>query len=222
MTSNMELWDSVSKTDPKYTKKVNQRGGFTAIDAHYQIQEATRAFGPIGKGWGYIAGSPLFEGGAIIIPITVWHGDKSNTFGPVYGCSDMSSKRLDVDAPKKATTDGLTKALSLLGFNADVFLGKFDDNKYVKEVAEEIEKSNIEKLRQATYKKHKASVDAIKEAISNGDISSAAEAWFELEKEEKESLWVAPSKGGVFTTQEREIIKSSEFRQSYFGEDQNG
>ena len=34
------------------------------------------------------------------------------------------------DAPKMALTDGLTKAISHLGFNADVFLGKFDDNKY--------------------------------------------------------------------------------------------
>jgi len=35
------------------------------------------------------------------------------------------------DAYKKVYTDALTKALSRLGFNADVFLGKFDDNKYV-------------------------------------------------------------------------------------------
>ena len=29
-----------------------------------------------------------------------------------------------------AVTDGLTKAPSHLGFNADVFLGKYDGNKY--------------------------------------------------------------------------------------------
>ena len=34
------------------------------------------------------------------------------------------------DAPKMAITDGLTKALSHLGFNADVFLGEMDGNKY--------------------------------------------------------------------------------------------
>ena len=32
---------------------------------------------------------------------------------------------------KKVATDALTKGLSKLGFNADVFMGKFDDNKYV-------------------------------------------------------------------------------------------
>jgi hypothetical protein len=34
------------------------------------------------------------------------------------------------DAPKMSVTDGLTKALSHLGFNADVFLGEYDGNKY--------------------------------------------------------------------------------------------
>ncbi len=37
------------------------------------------------------------------------------------------------DPCKKARTDALTKGLSELGFNADVFLGLYDDNKYVAE-----------------------------------------------------------------------------------------
>ena len=136
---NMELWRSVERTNPNHTTKVNQRGGFTAIAAHSQVMTATEVFGPIGIGWGYTTEPPIFEAGAIIIPVTLWHGDKSNSFGPVFGCADFSSKRLDTDAPKKATTDGLTKALSMLGFNADVFLGKFDDNKYVAEVTKSFE-----------------------------------------------------------------------------------
>ena len=137
LNSNMDIWDRVSKTDPAHTKKVNQRGGFTAIDAHYQIESATREFGPIGIGWGWDAGEPFFHEGAIIVPVTIWHTDRANTFGPIFGCADMSSKRLDADAPKKATTDAITKGLSLIGFNADVFLGKFDDNKYVAQRAKE-------------------------------------------------------------------------------------
>ena len=50
---NTTIWDQVCKTDPRHTKKVNQRGGFTAIDAHYQVQRATEVFGPVGIGWGY-------------------------------------------------------------------------------------------------------------------------------------------------------------------------
>jgi hypothetical protein len=137
MSDNMRIWNAVQKTDPAHTKRVNQRGGFTAIDAHYQIMSATSQFGPLGEGWGYDTGAPIFEGGAIIIPVTLWHGERSNTFGPIYGCAEMTGKRLDTDAPKKATTDAITKGLSQLGFNADVFLGRFDDNKYVAELKAE-------------------------------------------------------------------------------------
>lgn len=131
--SNMDLWDKVSKTDPKHTKKVNQRGGFTAIDAHYQIQEATRQFGPIGQGWGYTVEKYERIEKFIIVSVTLWHGKRENVFGPILGCSEMFGNRPDSDAPKKATTDAITKGLSQLGFNADVFLGLFDDNKYVAE-----------------------------------------------------------------------------------------
>ena len=134
----LRIWNAVSKTDPRHTKKVNQRGGFTAISAHYQVMSATAAFGPIGIGWGYVNGEPIWHDNLVVVPVTLWHGERGNSFGPVYGAAEWrTGTRLDSDAAKKAATDGLTKALSQLGFNADVFLGKFDDNKYVAEVMAE-------------------------------------------------------------------------------------
>lgn len=134
MTDNLKVWNAVCETDPDHTKKVNQRGGFTAIDAHYQIKRATEQFGPVGIGWGYDAGEPIFQQQFVVVPVTLWHGDRANTYGPVFGCAEMFGNRPDADAPKKAGTDALTKLLSQLGFSADVFLGKFDDNKYVAEL----------------------------------------------------------------------------------------
>lgn len=138
MTDNLRIWSQVERTDPAHTKKVNQRGGFTAISAAYQIMRATEVFGPIGEGWGYTTGTPIFQDSLVIVPVTLWHGDRANTFGPVFGGAEWKNgTRLDSDGPKKATTDALTKLLSQLGFNADVFLGRFDDSKYVAEVAAE-------------------------------------------------------------------------------------
>ena len=133
--SNMKLWNSVCVTDPSHTKKVNQRGGFTAIDAHYQIQEMTRAFGPIGIGWGYDFTYEFFNG-MIFAKVVVWHsGDRSQTVTQM-GCKSLGkADRPDEDAAKKAVTDGLTKCVSYIGFNADVFLGRFDDNKYVQQAS---------------------------------------------------------------------------------------
>ena len=56
------------------------------------------------------------------------------------------------------------------------------------------------------------SIEAIKTGIEIGDLVMAKEAWDELTEEEKIGIWKAPSKGGCFTTEERAIMKSSEFR----------
>lgn len=76
-----------------------------------------------------------------------------------------------------------------------------------------------EEAYKATCDKLRGSIDAIKHYIKNGEIDSAAQCWFELTPEEKEGLWKAPTKGGCFTTEERNIIKSKEFRIAYYGED---
>lgn len=65
---------------------------------------------------------------------------------------------------------------------------------------------------------HYESIMLIKNDIASSSLETAAEAWFELEDSEKASLWVAPTKGGPFTTKEREVIKSSEFRKAHYGE----
>lgn len=63
------------------------------------------------------------------------------------------------------------------------------------------------------------SITTIKTALADGNTFTAAEAWFELNDEEKAGIWVAPSKGGPFTTEERETMKSQEFRLAYYGDE---
>lgn len=139
--NNMELWDSVSKSDPRYLKPVNFGSRkFTAIDPMYQVKSATQKFGPVGNGWGWNSTTRIehmSNGDSVVIcDVTVWHGTPGQFFGPFPGCRkffDAKKDRLNEDAPKMAVTDGLTKALSHLGFNADVFLGEMDGNKYAED-----------------------------------------------------------------------------------------
>lgn len=66
-----------------------------------------------------------------------------------------------------------------------------------------------------------ASVMAIKNSIAIEEYEAAAEAWFELDTEAKQALWVAPKKGGCFTTEERRVIKEklSEYHPEGKGDD---
>ena len=138
----LSLWNEVSKTNPADTKTVNQRGGFTAIDAYSQIKAATKTFGPVGRGWGWTVESALADtpaAGCYTVMIKFWYIDADldvrcafNTFGAA------KSERDPDECAKKALTDAITKALSYLGFNADVFTGKFDDSKYVEKRRQEV------------------------------------------------------------------------------------
>ena len=136
--SNMDIWNKLAKSDPKYLKKVSFGSrSFTAIDPQYQVRMMTEQFGPVGEGWGWTADTRFINlangDTAVIGDVTVWHGSPANSFGPFAGCRkffDAAKGRLAEDAPKMAITDGLTKALSHIGCNADVFLGEMDGNKY--------------------------------------------------------------------------------------------
>ena len=137
--NNLFLWEQVETTDPEFTTKVNQRGGFTAIGAQYQIKNATEVFGAFGHGFGVKDEqyTPILNDTLIVYTATFYYkyedesGDVEGEFPISSSIRVMMGSKLDDDCIKKVQTDAITKGLSRLGFNADVFMGRFDDNKYV-------------------------------------------------------------------------------------------
>ena len=129
--ANMKLWNEVCTTDPDITRRVTQRGGFTAIDAQAQLKQATEIFGPYGKDWGIdnLKYSSVKDPEGNIIEVSLM-ARFYYTDGEFPMATDMRYRPGD-DCHKKLLTDLRSKCLSTLGFNSDVFEGKFDDNKYV-------------------------------------------------------------------------------------------
>jgi len=130
---NMALWESVEATPPSWVSKVNQRGGFSTITAHRQVKLATGLWGPYGGTWGLfdVEWGEIKNGAGDTVEITM-----SGVFkypGGAFPIATDMQFRANGDSRKKLMTDATTKALSKLGFSADVFLGRFDDNKYVQE-----------------------------------------------------------------------------------------
>jgi len=137
---NLFLWEQVETTDPEFTTKVNQRGGFTAIGAQYQIKNATEVFGAFGYGFGVKDEkyTPILNDTLIVYTATFYYqcdvddgDDVTGEFPISSSIRVMMGSKIDDDCIKKVQTDAITKGLSRLGFNADVFMGRFDDNKYV-------------------------------------------------------------------------------------------
>ena len=140
---NLELWKKVEKTNPNYTKKANVKGNnITSIAPQFQIMNATEHFGIYGVTWGFkdikIDYTLVNSTGLIY-----WHAIfffPNGEFPATNSISvwrDGARTKPDDQFAKKVETDSLTKCLSKLGFNADIFLGKFDDVRYVEEVKKE-------------------------------------------------------------------------------------
>lgn len=166
---NLDLWNSVEKTNPKHTKKVTFGRAITAIDPYHQMKNATEKFGPVGIGWGWtvekVEYTPTNE---IALLVRLWHTEKTNTFdqwGQASLYIDKAEQKKDTDCFKKATTDGVTKCLSLIGFNADIFLGKFEDNKYIQEVTREF------------AARENPEVMAIQKMIDSNDTAQVFKEW---------------------------------------------
>lgn len=139
---NLELWSKVEKTNPEYTKKANVKGNLlTSIAPQYQIKQATEQFGVYGIGWGFR--SMEFDytlaniGMATFKAVFYFPNGEFEIVNSVQLYKDGAQTKIDDDFAKKVETDTLTKALSKLGFNADIFLGKFDDTKYVEQMKQE-------------------------------------------------------------------------------------
>ena len=157
--TKMRIWDSLCKTNPDYTRSVPSSYGkkITSIDPMYQIQCMTETFGPVGLGWKYNV-KYTYQDNLVFAEVSIHYCVHDNWFeyGPVCSVQNLFKKNgnLDDEAPKKALTDAMTKAFSHLGMSADVFLGKFDDSKYVQEVKKEFSKPQVKAFPKTNGKKN--------------------------------------------------------------------
>lgn len=163
---NLELWHKVEKTNPKYTKNAKVGGNaITAIAPQYQIMNVTEQFGSYGSTWGFkdieldyslvtvpfrrektegvypnkkVVGMEDAYMGLVVFKAIFFYPDGEfpiiNSIS-LFTNNDMT--KIDDNFAKKIETDALTKAISKLGFNADIFMGKFDDQRYVEEMKKE-------------------------------------------------------------------------------------
>ena len=143
MKDNLELWNKVEKTNPKYTKPAKVGGmNIIAIAPQHQIMMVTEQFGVYGKTWGFknieLDYSLIDKYDMVVFKGTFFFPEGEFEIINSYKLFINNAKTmLDDNFAKKIETDTLTKAISKLGFNADIFMGKFDDVRYVEELKKE-------------------------------------------------------------------------------------
>jgi hypothetical protein len=206
MADNLALWHHVEKTDPAQTKAITGKSyKGTSPKPHYLIMKATETFGPCGIGWGFNVLDERIENGAMIEPgfyerssfarVMVWYewegkrGEVEHVGGTTFAGKYASGKLFtDEDAPKKSVTDALIKALSMIGFAGDIFMGRYDDSKYVDDLKHEIV---AEKKREAVDE-ISAYVARCKTGIANHTGREDLIAYWKQEADQRDVLRLKP------------------------------
>lgn len=201
---NMQIWSKVDKTDTRFTKKAKVNGqDITSLSGTAMVMKATELFGPVGIGWGWKIVEERFDEGHEIF---IGEGDKRACIGreightvkialwfmqedkrgeiEQYGCTRYQYKTsygmtTDGEAPKKSLTDAIKKALSMLGFSADVFLGLFDDQNYVQQLEAEQAIEQAEDREAEIERQKQERLDYIKSVV---ETMQGAQSMQELKK----------------------------------------
>lgn len=220
--SNLRIWNQVEKTDTRFTKRAKVGGQeITSLNGTAMVMKATEVFGPVGIGWGWKILEERFDKGAEIfagegekrvcigqelnhtIKIELWYmldGQRGSI--EQYGCTPYLYKSrygttTDGEAPKKSLTDSIKKALSMLGFSADVFLGLFDDTEYFHQRQEEsaIEAAEDKVEAEAAHKRERlewleSAVTTMGKAVTMHELKSLHTSYIRIATARNEAPFI--------------------------------
>ena len=149
----------------------------------------------------------------VVMKATISQGDQVVATG--YAEEVRTASKINrTSALENCETSAVGRALAFFGL-AGSEISSAD------EVANAIKQQNNQELEwliahNETCMKHLGSIYFVKHYLEgdNPKWDSAAEAFAEIPNEDQELIWKAPTKGGLFTTKERQAIQSTEFNQA--------
>lgn len=146
-----------------------------------------------------------------VVVRAVIKSDSGRTLATGYAEEYRESSQINrTSALENCETSAIGRALASLGFAGSEYASADElVNAVTQQAAQDAMQPVLRMM--AAVRDNWESVNAVKDALAVDDYDRAAEAMAELSDEVKQALWVAPTKGGVFTTEERAKMKSDEF-----------
>ena len=124
-----------------------------------------------------------------------------------------STNILKTSALETCETSSWGRALSALGYGG-TSIASAEELANALEQQEEAEQVERLKAHNAAVRDYIESICAIKAYLMNDQYELAYEAIAEIPDEDKLTLWIAPSNGGIWTTEERGKMKSNEWTEA--------
>ena len=211
-----QIWQTLASID--LSSQVDQKGKLTYLSWAW-------AWGSLMNHYPdttYEFSDRTFSDGSMEITcvVTITEGDQSvsrSMWLAVMGNRNESIQSPDSTAINKSKMRCLTKCLGMFGLGHYIYAGEDLPDQAVVNKVQAIAQEERNVIYNDLATKHSKTIECVKAGIESGEITAAAEAWFELTESEQMGLWKAHSKGGVFTTSEQKLIRTTEFKQAYYG-----
>jgi hypothetical protein len=125
-----------------------------------------------------------------------------------------ASKINRTSALENCETSAVGRALAFFGLAGSEIASADEVANAIQQQNNQTSNEEVERLiaHNEAWRNNSASIYFIKEYIEMDEPKweNIAEAWGEISNDDKQALWLAPSKGGVFTTAERAALRSDE------------
>jgi len=150
--------------------------------------------------WGDVVRVKATINGRGHTPIATGHAEE------IRGATNI----LKTSAVETCETSAIGRALGVLGLGGTAIASAEEMELALQQQDDNTATGHLIKHNEAVrdYIDH---IVAIKQYLAAGDWSLAYEAFAELDPDIVKALWVAPTKGGIFTTGERQQMKSNEW-----------
>ena len=154
----------------------------------------------------------LATGDMVLVRATIYdHQGRNLSTG--YAEENRTQGINRTSAIENAETSAVGRALGFLGYGGTA-IATADEMESALARQKELEANEYLLSHNQAVRDHLPSIVVIKGALDRGDFSTAKEAWNEIPEPDQRALWVAPSKGGIFETAERQQMKSTEWSQT--------
>ena len=143
-----------------------------------------------------------------IVMKAVLRDDQDRVRGTGYAEELRGSTNINkTSALENCETSAIGRALAAIGFAGTEYASANEVSQAV------IQQATIDIVEHnELVRDHIETISLAKEHIANEEYALAKGCLDDLDQEVKEKLWRAPSRGGMWTTAERKIMQSTEFR----------
>lgn len=116
-------------------------------------------------------------------------------------------------AVENCETSAVGRCLAMLSYGGSE-IASAEEVQAALEAQKEIEVSAYLIDHNRALREHLGAVVNVIDRLDDGDYDAAKEYWGEIPEEDQRALWVATTKGGIFTTEQRRQMKSAEWSEA--------